>query len=212
MKPSRKIRVMVVEDHILVRLGLKTVSEIDPDITIVAQVEDGESAIQAYRQHRPDVLIIDLRLPGMDGIETLEGLRKEFGDVTALVLSSYSSDTDISRVVQASASGYLLKDMPVTRLIEAIRAVHSGQDYFPPEIASRIAEQMRFAKIQLTRREQLVLKMIAEGRSNKEIGHALGIVEGTVKVHVTNLMHKLNALDRTQAVMIGIKRGLLEQP
>jgi DNA-binding NarL/FixJ family response regulator len=212
MKPSRKIRVMVIEDHILVRLGLKTVSEIDPNITIVAQVEDGESAVAAYRQHRPDVVIIDLRLPGMDGIQTLEALRKEFGHVPALVLSSYSSDTDISRVVQASASGYLLKDMPVMRLVEAIRAVHAGQEYFPPEIASRIAEQMRLAKTQLTRREQLVLKMIAEGRSNKEIGHVLGIVEGTVKVHVTNLMHKLNALDRTQAVMIGIKRGLLDSP
>jgi len=210
MKASQKIRVMVVEDHILVRLGLLTVSEIEPDITIVAQIEDGESAIPAYRQHRPDVLIVDLRLPGMDGIETLETLRKEFGDITALVLSSFSSDADISRAVQASASGYLLKDMPVMRLVEAIRAVHAGQEYFPPEIANRIAEQMRQLKTNLTPRERIVLGMIAEGRSNKEIGSALGIVEGTVKVHVTNLMHKLKALDRTQAVMIAMKRGLLD--
>lgn len=199
---------MVVEDHILIRMGLMTVSELEPDISIVAQIEDGEEAVDTFRKHRPDVVIMDLRLPGMDGIETINSLRKEFGDVPIVVLSSYNSDADISRAIHACASGYLLKDMPVTRLVEAIRAVHTGQQYFPAEIASRLPEQLRQSK--LTPRELRVLQMIADGKSNKEIGNALGIVEGTVKVHVTNLLNKLHAVDRTQAVTTAIKRGILD--
>ena len=206
-KTQEKIRVMVVEDHILIRMGLMTVSEIEPDITIVAQAEDGEEAVELFRKHRPDVVIMDLRLPGMDGIETIAALRKEFGDVPIVVLSSYSSDGDISRAIQASASGYLLKDMPVTQLVEAIHAVHAGQQYFPAEIAARLPDQLRQSK--LTPRELRVLQLIAEGKSNKEVGNALGIVEGTVKVHVANILNKLDAADRTQAVTTAIKRGIL---
>jgi DNA-binding NarL/FixJ family response regulator len=208
IETKEKIRVMVVEDHILIRMGLKTVSEIEPDISIVAQIEDGEDAVETFRKHRPNVVIVDLRLPGMDGIETINSLREEFGDIPILILSSYSSDADISRAIQSCASGYLLKDMPITRLVEAIRAVHAGQQYFPAEIASRLPEQLRQSK--LTPRELRVLQMIAEGKSNKEIGNALGIVEGTVKVHVTNLLNKLHAVDRTQAVTTAIKRGILD--
>ncbi len=207
MSTKHKIRVMVVEDHILIRMGLMTVSEMEPDIKIVAQVEDGEGALEAFRQHRPDVVIVDLRLPGMDGVQVIQALRKEFGPVPILVLSSYSTDVDITRAIQAEASGYLLKDMPLTRVVEAIRAAHAGQQYFPPEIASRLPQQLRQAK--LTSRELGVLQMIAQGRRNKEIADALGIVEGTVKVHVTNLLNKLHAADRTQAVTTAIKRGLL---
>ena len=205
---QNKIRVMIVEDHVLIRMGLMTVSEIEPNIIIVAQAEDGEEAIELFRKHRPDIVIMDLRLPGMDGIETIAALRKEFGPVPILVLSSYSSDGDISRAIQASAAGYLLKDMPVTQLVAAIHAVHAGQQYFPSEIASRLPDQLRQSN--LTPRELGVLRMIAGGKSNKEIGNALGIVEGTVKVHVTNILTKLHAADRTQAVTIAIKRGLLE--
>lgn len=204
---KQKIRVMVVEDHILIRMGLMTMSEIEPDITIVAQIEDGEEAIETFRAHRPDVVIMDLRLPGRGGIEIIAALRKEFGDVPILVLSSYSSDGDISRAIQASASGYLLKDMPLPRLVEAIRAVHAGQQYFPVEIANRLPEQLRQSR--LTPRELRVLQMIADGKSNKEIGNELGIVEGTVKVHVTNILNKLHAADRTQAVTTAIKKGIL---
>jgi DNA-binding NarL/FixJ family response regulator len=207
MKNETKIRVMIVEDHILIRMGLMTVSEIAPDIKIVAQVEDGEDAVGAFRANKPDVVIVDLRLPGMDGIETINALRTEFGDVPILVLSSYSSDGDISRAIQASASGYLLKDMPITRLVEGIRAVHAGQQYFPIEIANRLPEQLRQSK--LTPRELRVLQLIADGKSNKEIGNGLGIVEGTVKAHVTNIMNKLHAADRTQAVTTAIKKGIL---
>lgn len=208
MSSKQKIRVLVVDDHVLIRMGLKRISEIEPDIKIVAQVEDGESAVEAFREHRPDVVIVDLRLSGMDGIQTTQALHKEFGPVPILVLSNYQTDEDISRAIQAEASGYLLKDMPLPRLIEAIRAVHAGQHYFPPEISSRLPEQLRQAK--LTPRELGVLQMIADGRSNKEIGDALGIVEGTVKVHVTNLLTKLQVADRTQAVTVALKRGLLK--
>jgi len=207
-EPREKIRIMVVEDHILIRMGLMTISEIEPDITIVAQAEDGEEAVAMFRKHRPNVVIMDLRLPGMSGIETIAALRKEFGDMPILVLSNYSSDGDISRAIQASASGYMLKDMPLKQLVEAIRAVHSGQQYFPAEIASRLPEQLRQSK--LTPRELRVLQMIAEGKSNKEIGNELGIVEGTVKVHVTNILNKLHVADRTQAVTTAIKRGLFD--
>jgi DNA-binding NarL/FixJ family response regulator len=207
MSVKQSIRLMVVEDHILVRMGLRMLSEIEPDIQIVAQVEDGEAAIEAFRQHRPDVVIVDLRLPRMDGVHTIEALRREFGPMPILVLSSYKTDEDISRAIQAQASGYLLKDMPLPRLVEAIRSVHAGQQYFPAEIASRLPEQLRQPK--LSSRELAVLQMIADGRSNKEIADGLGIVEGTVKGHVTNLLVKLHAADRTQAVTIAVKRGLL---
>ena len=207
MSSKPKIRVLVVDDHILIRMGLKTIAEIEPDIKIVAQVEDGEAAVEAFRQHRPDVVIMDLRLPGMDGVQTIQALRKEFGAVRVLVLSSHRTDADIARVIQAEAAGYLLKDMPLARLVEAIRAAHAGRQYFPAEIANRLPEQLRQSK--LTPRELEVLQMIANGRSNKEIGDAFGIVEGTVKVHVTNLLEKLHAADRTQAVTIAVKRGLI---
>lgn len=198
---------MVVDDHILIQMGLLTAAEIERDIAIVAQVEEGEGAVEAFRKHRPDVVIVDLRLPGMDGIETIKALRQEFGDVPILVLSSYCSDSDITRAIQASVSGYLLKDMPLSRLVEGIRAVHAGQQYFPPEISNRLPEQLRQSK--LTPRELAVLNMIAEGKSNKEIGSAMGIVEGTVKVHVTNILDKLGAADRTQAIVTAIRRGIV---
>ena len=207
MSTKKHIRVMIVEDHILIRMGLMRLSEIEPDIKIVAQVEDGEAAVEAFRHHRPDVVIVDLRLPGMDGVRTIETIRHEFGPVPFLVLSSYRTDADIARVIEAEAAGYLLKDMPLPRLVEAIRAVYSGQQYFPPEIISRLPDQLRQPK--LTSRELGVLQMIADGRSNKEIGDALGIVEGTVKLHVTKLLSKLHAADRTQAVTTAVKRGIL---
>jgi DNA-binding NarL/FixJ family response regulator len=207
-KAKTKIRILVVEDHILIRMGLVTASQVEPDIAVVAEAEDGEEAIAGFRKHRPDVVIMDLRLPGMSGIETMLALHREFGPVPVLVLTTYGADEDIYRAIQAGASGYVLKDMPLKRVVEAIRAVHAGQQYFPPEIAGRLAERLKQSI--LTPREMNVLQMIAEGRSNKEIGSALGIVEGTVKIHVTNLINKLGAVDRTQAVTTAIKRGILE--
>lgn len=207
-KPKSKIRILLVEDHILVRMGLATAAKVEPDIMVVAEALDGKEAIEQFRKHKPDVVIMDLRLPGMGGIEIMTALRQEFGQVRVLVLTSYATEQDIHRAMQEGASGYLLKDMPLDCLAEAIRAVHAGQQYFPPEITNRLAEQSAHPK--LTVRELAVLEMIAEGKSNKEIGVALGIVEGTVKIHVTNILAKLGVMDRTQAVTTAIKRGLLQ--
>ncbi|HXT13683.1 MAG TPA: response regulator transcription factor [Candidatus Angelobacter sp.] len=206
-KAKKKIRIMLVEDHILIRMGLVTASQLEPDIELVADVEVGEDAVECYRTHRPDVVIMDLRLPGMDGIQTITALRQEYGPVVVLVMSTYAADDDVYRAIQAGASGYILKDMPLKSLVEAIRAVHAGQSYFPPGISDRLAERLRQAVP--TDRELLVLQKIAKGMSNKEIGNELGITEGTVKAHVTNILSKLHAADRTQAVTTAIKRGMI---
>ena len=198
---------MLVEDHILIRMGLVTASQLEPDIELVAEVEEGEEAVECYRVHRPDMVIMDLRLPGMDGIQTINALRQEFGPVVVLVLSTYAADDDVYRAIQAGASGYLLKDMPLKTLVEAIRSVHAGHNYFPPGISDRLAERLRQAVP--TDRELIVLQKIAKGMSNKEIGNELGITEGTVKAHVTNILSKLHAADRTQAVTTAIRRGII---
>ena len=204
---KKKIRIMLVEDHILIRMGLVTASQLEPDIELVAEVEEGEEAVECFRTHRPDMVIMDLRLPGMDGIQTINALRQEFGPVVVLVLSTYAADDDVYRAIQAGASGYLLKDMPLKILVEAIRSVHAGHNYFPPGISDRLAERLRQAVP--TDRELIVLQKIAKGMSNKEIGSELGITEGTVKAHVTNILSKLHAADRTQAVTTAIKRGII---
>jgi DNA-binding NarL/FixJ family response regulator len=206
-KPKDKIRVMLVEDHILIRMGLATVSQLHPDIELVGEVEEGEEAVDCFGKCKPDVVLVDMRLPGINGVQTIQELRKAFGPVGALVLSSYASDDDVYRAVQAGAAGYLLKEMPLPILVEAIRAVHAGKQYFPPGISERLAEQLRQAH--LTERELAVLQSIAKGMSNKEIGSACGIAEATVKAHITNILGKLKVADRTQAVTTAIKRGLI---
>lgn len=202
-----KIKVMLVEDHILIRMGLVTLSQLEPDIELAGQVEEGEAAVECFRKCRPDVVIVDMRLPGMNGVQTINALRKEFGPVAVLVLSSYAADDDVYRAVQAGASGYLLKDMPLPTLVQAIRAVHGGQQFFPPGISERLADHLRQAA--LTERELTVLQAIAKGMSNKEIGSAYNITEGTVKAHITNILDKLHVADRTQAVTTAIKRGII---
>jgi DNA-binding NarL/FixJ family response regulator len=207
-KSKNKIKVMLVEDHILIRMGLATVSQLEPDIEVVGQVEEGEDAVVCFRKCRPSVVIMDMRLPGeMDGIQAIAALRKEFGAVTVLVLSSQASDDDVYRAVQIGASGYLLKDMPLPMLVEAIRAVHAGRQFFPPGISERLADRLR--QVVLTERELTVLKAIAKGMSNKEIGSAYNITEGTVKAHVTNILEKMQVADRTQAVTTALKRGMI---
>ena len=205
---GHKIKIMVVDDHMLIRMGLVTASKVERDLTVVAEAEDGEAALEGWRKHRPDVTVMDLRLPGMDGIATIKALRQEFAGAKILVLSTYGSEEDIYRAVQAGAAGYLLKDMPLKQIVEAIRTIHSGQNYFPAEISSRIANRLN--RPVLTARELDVLQMVAKGRSNREIGDDLGIVEGTVKAHITNIFAKLHAVDRTQAVTNAMKQGVLQ--
>jgi len=206
-KVEQRIRLMLVEDHILMRMGLVSATRNEADMVVVAEAEDGRQALECFRKHRPDVSIVDLRLPGTDGIELIKALRRESADARILVLTSYSGGDDISRAIQAGAAGYVMKTMPLQRVLDAVRVVHVGGQYIPLEIAGRMAQRIQS---ELSPRELDVLRLIARGRTNKEIGSVLGIVEGTVKAHVTNIFAKLGAVDRTQAITIAVKRQILQ--
>jgi len=200
-------RVLIVDDHPIVREGLTALIKRRPDMTVVAQAVSGRDAVAAYRMHRPDVMLIDLRMPEMDGVSAIEAIRKEFPSARLLVLTTYDGDEDIHRALRAGAMGYLLKDAPRGQLVEAIRAVAAGQTILPANVAARLAERTMTPEI--TAREREVLTLIASGKSNQEIGVALMITEGTVKVHVNNILTKMNVNDRTQAVILALKRGIL---
>ena len=210
MKPApadRKIRIMVVEDHVLVRMGLVSAANAEPDIEVVAEVEDGRQAVEMFRTHHADVVVLDLRMPGIDGIDIIRALRSEFKLARILVLSSYGGGDDITRAMHEGASGYLVKGMGLEHLLEGIRAVHAGRQYLPPEISTRMTEQ---ANSDISSRELEVLRLIARGKSNREIATQLGIAEGTVKAHLTNIFTKLGAADRAQAMAIALKRQILQ--
>lgn len=204
---TKKIRLMLVEDHILMRMGLVSATQIVPDMTVVAEVDDGSKVVESFRKHRPNVVLLDLRLPGMDGIQVIKALRKESADVRIVVLSSYASGDDVSQALQYGASGYVLKSMSLKQVLEAVRVVHLGGQYVPPEIANRANQRL---DKHMSAREVEVLRLIAKGRSNKEIASELGIVEGTVKAHITNIFGKLKAVDRAQAITIAMKNGILQ--
>lgn len=205
--PHPCIRIMLVDDHILMRMGLASATNNEPDMRIVAEAEDGIEAIEAYRIHQPDVVVLDLRMPRRNGIETIAVLRREFTSARILVLSNYSSGEEVAAAIQAGARGFAVKDMPLDAMLDAIRRVHAGEQFIPPEIARRLAGRMLS---QLSNRELGVLALIGKGKSNKEIASALHLVEGTVKVHVTNILSKLGVADRTQAVLAAVKRGILQ--
>jgi DNA-binding NarL/FixJ family response regulator len=202
-----KIRILLVEDHILMRMGLVSATRDEPDMVVVAEVDDGRKVLESFRQHRPDVVLLDLRLPGMDGVQVIKALRQEAPDARIVVLSSYGGGDDVTRAIQSGASGYVLKSMSLQHVLEAVRAVHLGGQYIPREIAGRIGHRIQS---DMSARELEVLHLIAQGRSNKEIAAQLGIVEGTVKAHVTNIFGKLGATDRTQAITIAVKRQILQ--
>lgn len=179
----------------------------EPDMQVVATAENGEEAVAAYRTHRPDVVVLDLRMPGMSGIETIRVLKKDFPDVRVLIFSNYAKGEEIIQAMKAGASGFVVKEMALERLLEAIRHVYQGHQYLPPEIAMRIGEQRLLPE--LTPRLLEVLELVGRGLSNKEIAAELGLTEGTVKIHVTNLLAKLGVSDRTQALITAIKRGII---
>jgi len=208
LKPSvsSKIRILLVDDHMVIRMGLMTAVSDAADMEVVADVENGQEAIKAYRKHRPDIVILDLRLHGLSGIETLRALRDEFKNARILVFSSFAKGEEIYQAMKAGASGFVMKEMPLERLLVAIRAVHEGEQYIPPEIAVRVGERL---PAQLSPRELDVLQMLGRGLSNKEIGAQLGVVEGTVKIHITNIFGKLGVTDRTKALLTAIKRGIV---
>ncbi len=207
MSKENPIRIMIVDDHFVVRMGLATILNAHPDLTVVAEAANGQQAINLFRQHRPDITLMDLRLPGMGGVEITKAIRSEFPNSRIIVVTTYDGDEDIYRALQAGARAYLLKDVPGDQLVDAIRAVHSGQTRIPPEVASRLAE--RLPRSELSPREMDVLRLIVDGKSNKEIASALFISESTVKVHVNNILGKMGVSDRTQAAMTAIQRGIV---
>jgi len=202
-----KIRVMLVEDHILMRVGLRTTAEGEPDMVVVAEVADGRQVLESFRAHKPDVVLLDLRLPGMDGLQIIKLLRQENPDARIVILSSYGGGDDITRAIQSGASGYVLKSMPLEQMLQAVRVVNAGGQYFPPEISDRVSQRIQS---DISSREIEVLRLIAQGKANKEIGAKLGISEGTVKNHLTHIFTKLGAADRAQALTIAVKRQLVQ--
>lgn len=202
-----KIRLLLIEDHMLMRMGLVAAVQVEPDLEVVGEAEDAAQALAAFRENQPDVTIIDLRLAGEDGVEVIKMIRAESPEARILVLSSYGGGDDVGRAVQNGAAGYVLKNMPVEQVLEAVRAIHAGGRYFPREVAVRLSERVHS---QLSTRELEVLRGISDGKSNKEIASGLGITEGTVKIHVKHILSKLGALDRAQAIMIAVKRQILQ--
>ena len=207
MSQSTRIRVLIVDDHSLVTEGLANIINYDPEMIVVAQAEDGQQAIDRYREHQPDVTLMDLRMPGMGGVEAITAICAEFKSARIIVLTTYDGDEDIYRGLQAGAQGYLLKDAKPNELLNAIRIVHSGQQYVSLAVASKLVERMNNPI--LSERESEVLRLIAQGLSNQDIGTALNIGESTVKSHVTHILTKLGVSDRTQAVIVAVKRGLV---
>jgi two-component system, NarL family, response regulator len=202
-----RIRVLVVDDHPLMRLGLQTKIQAEPDMEVVAEAGDGPAAIQAFDQHRPDVTLLDLRLPGMDGPEIITVIRKSHPDARIIILTTYDADEDVYRAVQAGARGYLLKGTFADGILEAIRNVHAGRRLIAPEVAARLAD--RVSSSALTAREIAVLELVAKGMSSKEIGGALLVSEATVKYHLKNIYTKLGASDRTEAALLAAQRGII---
>ncbi len=200
--PAHPLSVLLVDDHLIVRRGLASLIGDEPDLSVVAEANGGEEAIALAAQHRPDVIVLDLRLRDMSGIEVAEALRGH----RILMLSSYMQEEDVRRVFDAGIRGYLSKDKDSAELLKAIRAVGRGERYLPPEISLLLAKSEHSSH--LTGRELEILKLVAEGRANKQIGEALSLSENTVKNHVKSILAKLNAKDRTHAVTEALKRGL----
>ena len=208
LRQSESIRVLTVDDHQLLREGIAAVIESQEDMTLVAQASNGREAVESFRRLRPDVTLMDLRMPDMSGIEAITAIRSEFRDARIVVLTTYAGDAQAAAALKAGAVGYLLKSLVRKELLETIRAVHSGKRRVPPEIATEIAEHV--ADDALTAREVEVLRRVAAGKSNKLIAAELTISEGTVKTHMKSILPKLDASDRTHAVMIALKRGILD--
>jgi two-component system NarL family response regulator len=207
MTSSGKIRILLVDDHFIFRMGLTASVQKDADLKVIAEASTGEQAIKEYRQHRPAVTLMDLHLPDMDGTEATAAICREFPEARVIILTTYRGDENIHRALQAGAKAYLLKTVLRDELLRTIRAVHQGESYLPPDIAAELAQRM--SRPDLTTREHAVLTKIVQGRSNKEIAKDLFISEATVKEHVSNLFTKLHVADRTQAATAAIQRGII---
>jgi len=202
-----QIRIMVVEDHHVVRQGLVALLKSVPDMNVVAEGADGKQAVDLFRQHEPDVTLMDLRMPNMSGVDAVVQIRRDYPAARIIVLTTFDGDEDIYRALQAGARAYLLKGMFGDELMDAIRAVHAGKSRIPPAVAERLANRMGGPG--LTARELDVLRLIVLGNSNKEIGEGLHISEATVKTHINNILSKLGVTDRTQATTTALQRGIV---
>jgi DNA-binding NarL/FixJ family response regulator len=204
---SNNIRVLVADDHPVVAQGLVALLECEADITVVGQAYDGCQAVELFHQHQPDVTLMDLRMPQMDGVAAITAICTLVDDARIIVLTTYDSDEDIYRGLRAGAKGYLLKDAEPDELLVAIRTVHNGKKYIPPDIGAKLAERM--SNPQLSDRELEVVHLMVAGKSTQEISAALSIAESTVKFHVNNILSKLGVSDRTQAIVAALKRGIV---
>jgi len=207
LKKTNEIRVMLVDDHPAFRKGMAALIESEPDLRVVAQTGDGGKALEIYRQSRPDVVLMDLRLPGMGGVEAIIAIRREFPDARVIVLTTFDTDEDIFRAIQSGARSYLLKDTPEDELAETVRAVYAGKESLPGKVAERLAARKQRAD--LSQRETEVLSLLTKGRSNKEISSSLFITEDTVKAHLKTLFIKLNVKDRTEAAIHAVRQGIV---
>ena len=208
MSSPPPIRVFSVDDHPLLREGIAALVNNQPDMVLVGEAATGGEAIQLFRKHQPDVTLMDLRLPDISGIDALIAIRAEFPEARVIMLTTFEGDVEIHRALQAGARGYMLKNMPPSELLDVIRQVHAGKKRIPAAIASHLAEHM--SDENLTEREIEVLKEVADGNRNRTIAEKLFISEETVKVHIKHIMEKLGASDRTQAVAIGVRRGIIQ--
>ncbi|MBI4660176.1 MAG: response regulator transcription factor [Verrucomicrobia bacterium] len=207
MTKPKSIQILIADDHWVVRTGLRSMIDSQPDMAVVGEAANGQEALALFRERQPDVVLMDLRMPGMGGVEATVAIREEFPGARIIVLTTYDGDENIYRALQAGARAYLLKDIPRNEFLEDIRAVHNGKYCIPPAVAARLAQRMPHPE--LSSRELEVLKLIVEGMSNKEIANTLSVTESTIKNHVNSILSKLNVRDRTQAATNALRRGIV---
>ena len=207
-REKRAIRILIVDDHPVVQAGLSSMLATHEEVEVIGSASSGDEALMMVQQDMPDILLLDLRMPGMNGIDTLHALKEMKASAKAIILTSFETDENIYRAVQAGAQGYLLKNTSQHQMLEAIAIVHAGKRYIPSQIAARLAERM--LRSNLTARESEILEMLAKGLTNKQIGSALTISENTVRNHVNSIMEKLEVSDRTEAVAVAIQQGIIQ--
>jgi len=207
-REKRAIRILIVDDHPVVQAGLSSMLATHEEVEVIGSASSGDEALMMVQQDMPDILLLDLRMPGMNGIDTLHALKEMKASAKAIILTSFETDENIYRAVQAGAQGYLLKNTSQRQMLEAIAIVHAGKRYIPSQIAARLAERM--LRSNLTARESEILEMLAKGLTNKQIGSALTISENTVRNHVNSIMEKLEVSDRTEAVAVAIQQGIIQ--